>query len=282
MAKIYDTFAFFNELDLLQIRLDELSSVVDHFVLVEATRTFQKKPKPLYFTENKEKFKPYLDKIIHVVVDTYPSFFRRLRVPTTWDYDNGQKEFILEGLKEASPEDVIIVSDIDEIPLASKILEYKDRVVKNGGIYVFEQYLSNFYLNNVCTYLGDGHYNRDGFGYWRGSVMLQKKDIKTIKKTRVKRGAPDNEVTVIPEGGWHFSYMGGVDQIIKKIESWTHAEHNLPQYKNPDYILKAIYEGRSLFDTTTHFKVMDPHGPLPFPKALINNKAYADMFLPVK
>lgn len=123
---IYDCFAFFNELDLLEIRLNELDPVVDKFVLVEATRTFQKQPKPLYFEENKSRFKDFEHKIIHVVVDEYPNFFSRFRIPTPMDYDNHQKNQIIRGLKDAKPDDVIIYSDLDEIPRAEKIMQYKD------------------------------------------------------------------------------------------------------------------------------------------------------------
>ena len=70
---IYDCFTFFNEFDLLEIRLNELDSVVDKFVLVEATKTFSGKDKPLYFNENKNKFNKFLNKIIHVIVDEYPN-----------------------------------------------------------------------------------------------------------------------------------------------------------------------------------------------------------------
>jgi len=73
--RIFDCFAFFNELDLLEIRLNELDPVVDKFILVESTRTFQKQFKPLYFNENKERFKKFLPKIEHVIVDHFPTFF---------------------------------------------------------------------------------------------------------------------------------------------------------------------------------------------------------------
>jgi len=72
---IYDCFSFFNELDLLEIRLHELDPVVDKFVLVEASKTFQGKDKPLFYDENKERYKEFSEKIIHVVVDKFLVFF---------------------------------------------------------------------------------------------------------------------------------------------------------------------------------------------------------------
>lgn len=95
---VYDCFPFFNELDLLELRLRELSPVVDKFVLVEATRTFQKKEKPLVFEENKNRFSSFLDKIEHIVVGKFPGFFYKFRVPNAWDYENFQRDQISIGL----------------------------------------------------------------------------------------------------------------------------------------------------------------------------------------
>ena len=69
---VFDCFMFFNELDLLEIRLIELSELVDRFVLVEATRTHTGFQKPLYFADNKSRFASFLDRIIHVIVDDLP------------------------------------------------------------------------------------------------------------------------------------------------------------------------------------------------------------------
>ena len=112
---IYDSFAFFNELD----------PVVDKLVLVEATKVFQKQPKPLYHEVNKSRFKKFEDKIIHIVVDEYPNFFTRLRIPTSKVYDNHQKNQIIHDLKDVKPDDAIIYSALDEIPQADKITQYK-------------------------------------------------------------------------------------------------------------------------------------------------------------
>src|SRR3989344_1716902 len=84
-AKIYDCFTFFNELDLLDLKLHELADHVDKFVIVESTVTFQGNPKPLYFQENKQRFAPFLDKIIHVVVSDTPT------EGSAWDREHYQR-----------------------------------------------------------------------------------------------------------------------------------------------------------------------------------------------
>jgi len=266
---IYDGFAFFNELDLLEIRLNELDSVVDRFVLVEATRTFQKKEKPLYFELNKKRFEKFLPKIEHIIVDEYPNFFSKWRVPKTWDYDDHQKEQILRGLKNCQPEDIIIVSDVDEIPSAEKVRQF----AKVPGIKVFEQKLFYYYLNCFARKYPEPIAMVGDYMPWYGTVMLNYKDIKTIKATRLNRehhvSMPG--LTVVADGGWHFSYLGGVQKVIEKIEAYAHKEHNKAEYKDPKKIEEIIRQGGSLYNQQleTEFIKIDSS----FPMFVQKNKA---------
>ena len=136
---VYDTFTFFNELDLLEIRLNELNDVVDKFVLTEATLTFQGKPKPLYFNENKQRFKSFEGKIIHVVVDQYPEN----PADNSWIYEHHQRDMIAKGLRNCLPEDTIIVSDIDEIPDPEKVKS----TLTSDAIKIFKQRMFYYFLN---------------------------------------------------------------------------------------------------------------------------------------
>lgn len=242
---IYDCFAFFNELDLLEIRLNTLNNVVDRFVLVEATRTFQKKEKPLIFEQNKERFKAFLPKIEHVVVDRYPTFFSKWRVPKTWDYDDHQKEQILQGLKNAKPDDVVIVSDVDEIPRPELVTQYAHA----PGIKVFQQKLYYYYLNCFIKKYPEPIPLVDGYMPWYGTVMLNYRDIETIKKTRLYRENRESKanITIIPNGGWHFSYLGGAQKVIEKIEAYAHKEHNKDSFKDPKKVEEIIRKGGSLY-----------------------------------
>ena len=113
---IYDCFSFFNELDILEIRLNTLNEVVDKFVLVEAPWTFTGNPKPLYFEENKERFKLFLDKIIHIVADQPPVSPTVTERENAWIRESHQRNSINAGLNNAKNNDLIIISDLDEIP----------------------------------------------------------------------------------------------------------------------------------------------------------------------
>jgi len=251
---IYDCFPFFNELDLLELRLKELSPVVDKFVLVEATRTFQKKEKPLFFEENKERFSPYLDKITHIVVDKFPGFFYKFRVPKAWDYDNFQKDQVYRGLTDCKPDDVIIFSDLDEIPKPEKIIEYKHK----PGIKIFQQLFSNFFLNCVAVYAPNepSFIKKNGLVYWRGSVMLNYKDFTTAKQARKKRSTTGNDIFQIEEGGWHFSFLGGWKNVLEKLNAYAHTDFP-EKLKNPRYLEKLIDQGLDLFGRDYRYEFIE-------------------------
>lgn len=232
--KVYDCFTFFDELDLLEIRLRTLDEAVDHFVIVEATRTFSNRPKPLYFAENRERFDAFSSKIVHVVVDDYPEF------ETAWTYENHQRNCIERGLRDCRDDDVILISDLDEIPRPDMIRRYGSE----PGIHGFEQSNYRYYLNYFSV--------RDPVQ--RGTKMLSYRDFRhalddvrnygSCNIEKLNRGTTANKirtymkVTWIPDGGWHFSYLGGIEAIRTKIRAYSHQENNYEEYTN----LKSIQE----------------------------------------
>lgn len=271
MQKVYDCFAFFNELDLLEIRLNELDRVVDKFVIVEATKSFQKQVKPLHYQENIKRFHAFKDKIIHVVVDEYPNFFTRFRVPTAMDYDNHQKNQVIRGLKDARPDDIIIFSDLDEIPSADKILEYKSR----PGIKVFQQLFCSYFINCIAT-TGDenqGELNKDGLHYWRGTVMANFSEFDNAKSFRKKRGTQSENIVQIENGGWHFTYLGGSKNILYKINSFAHSKeskYQVDQLQDTNMLDNIISQGKDLYgrDYTYEFVELDDR----FPEYVLQHK----------
>jgi beta-1,4-mannosyl-glycoprotein beta-1,4-N-acetylglucosaminyltransferase len=206
--KIYDCFTFYNELDLLEIRLNELNDVVDKFVLVEAERSHQNKPKPLYFEENKNRYKQFLDKIIHIVVkaeefvDTH-----------TWYNERLQRNKICDGLVDLNDDDLLIISDLDEIPTKQSII-----VAKNNNVFpaVFEQLYHYYYLNTPMI-VNNSYYNY-------GSVMLKKHDF--LKNTELVRQPIKHTFHIIKNGGWHCTFLGNSDKVFDKIHNYAHNEFN--------------------------------------------------------
>lgn len=192
---IYDLTQIFNELDLLEVRLNILDKYVDRFVIGESTQTFSGKPKPLYYLENKDIFKKWEHKITHLIlpeVDT-DEVFKRTAI---------QKDYLRTALIGCSPDDVIYYGDIDEVWTPQE---------KEGKL---RQLCYSYYFNNRSS--------ED----WQGTNMVLYKNIRNLNDLRA-----DHSV-VLENGGWHFTNMGGHDQLIKKLEAYDHQEANIPWVKD--------------------------------------------------
>lgn len=124
---IYDCFPFFNELDVLEIRLNVLYDTVDYFVITEADKTHTGRHKEYIFEQNKDRFAKFLDKIIYIKVDDFPDLENSETSSdgNKWLYENYQRDAIMRGLKDCKPDDVIIISDCDEIPNPEAVKKYK-------------------------------------------------------------------------------------------------------------------------------------------------------------
>ena len=119
--KIFDCFIYFDEKDLAEIRINILKDYVDHFVICESKQNHRGEPKMLNFPL--EKFKKIKDKIIYLTFDDFPKF------ETTWERQNYQRNYLINGLKKADKNDLILFSDADEIPNPSLLIEYDYPVI---------------------------------------------------------------------------------------------------------------------------------------------------------
>lgn len=191
-GRVFDLFMYFNEADILELRLNILDPHVDYFIIGEGEETFSGNEKPFYF--DTERFKKWEDKIIHHHIKKHESssVFERARF---------QKESLLDAIPNPQPEDVIYYGDVDEI--------WKPKEVINE-VQKFQQLNYSYYLNNRSS------------EEWRGTIMGKYKDI-IVRGLNDLRAKP---YIITMQGGWHFTNMGGVEQIIKKIEAYDHQEYN--------------------------------------------------------
>ncbi len=252
---VYDCFQFFNELDMLKIRLHVMSPIVDKFVISEATETFSGLKKPLYYEENKEMFAEFADKIIHVVVDDTPQ-------GDTHDRDTFQKNAVTRGLKDCTDDDIIIFSDLDEIPNPEKIKEIlKD--FQEDKIYHFAQRLFYCYLNmeevsgNLLSYAGE--FEGVERKKWIGTKMCS---YKLLREQNLQLGElrfPERkEIGIrVEDGGWHFGYMGGKGEkdikkrVQEKVISAAHQEYNSRHVLSN--VTDQIKDGKDIFGRDAKF-----------------------------
>lgn len=207
---IYEGFMFFNELDLLEIHLQELDPVVDRFIIVESHIKHDGGPKPLYYGDNSSRFIDFKNKIIHIVTDD----IERLNENKLWcsrqERDDTNRNHIRQGLRNASPNDIFIHSDADEI-IDAKVLKEIISSFQPDKIYCFQMRLLNYYFNLQSI-------NRT----WQGSTMTRVGNLSTVKALRQERLNDRN--IMVPNGGWHFTYMGSPENILLKCNTMTDTE----------------------------------------------------------
>lgn len=201
MGKIYDGFMFFNELELLEIRLNELDQVIDKFILVESPVTHSGNPKPLYYQENAHLFKKFHDRIIHAV-------YKPPDTQDSWVRERGQRDAIRLGVPELKDGDFVIISDVDEIPSAESVEAYTSDL----GVAAFNQHLFYFWLNTFSC-------------GWAGPKAIPYHEYVKGGSLSKLRGRIDNFVPC-ERYGWHFSYLGGKEKVLHKLESYAHVEMN--------------------------------------------------------
>ena len=206
MRKI-DVVPFFNELDILEIRLNILDPYVDCFIISEATKTFSGKEKPLYYEENKDRFKKFHHKIIHNIVEdtTSPELHPYQR--DVFQKDN-IKKVILENIKD---DDIIIWSDVDEVPNPEAIAEL-ETFFEQDAIFHFAQENCMGYLNLVevggIIRAMTPDWDYEDRPRWLGTKVFGKSILEkyTLSELRSKQEKESN-YRVFP-GGWHWSYVG--------------------------------------------------------------------------
>lgn len=239
--KIYDCFTFFNELDLLEIRLEILSPYVDKFVLVEGNKTFSGELKESIFLKNKERFKKWESKIIYKFVELpklnrldkfivslanskylpkfgtnsfglnyLMSFFGIGR----WKIIFAQRDKIFSLIKNLKNEDIILFSDLDEIPDIKSKKELINLVKKNK-ILCFKHKSFLYHLNG---FVEDGWIGTRAFNF---ETLLNKfnKRFSFIRNERIQKVFDKKQRNLYFEGGWHFTYLGDLDTIFLKTKS---------------------------------------------------------------
>ncbi len=238
--KIIDCFTFFNELDLLEFRLRLLDAHVDHFLIAESNLTHSGKPKPFFFEENKQRFEPWLHKITCLQINQSAQGLDLTKKETgynpesaAWKLENGHRNALSAAGSIAGDGDIVILSDLDEIPdpfLLKKISLEKGPVVLSM--------LFHYYFFN-CQNVGVER-------WWNGSIVCSGKQFKQMTPQQLRDNR--NVYSPVPKSGWHFSYLGGLEKIKYKIQSFAHTEFNKEEFLNDENIIKAMEEGKDIFN----------------------------------
>lgn len=231
--KLFDCFLYNGEDKMLNFRLHELDCYVDKFIIVEGAYTFKGDPKPLKF--DVKKFAKFADKIIYKSCNISP-------LSNAWSNETNQRNYLKEGFRniELTTNDVIMLSDVDEIPDLTFVKQ-----IKNTPYSGVNTSFHNFYYYNI---------NCRKKGKWPGTVFINAGLFheKLNFNFDVLRNARHSFPLIgthqdYSSGGWHFSYFGDTDYIINKIKSFSHQEYNNEKYTNPEIITELIKNKKDLF-----------------------------------
>ena len=257
---IYDCFQYFNEDHMVDLRMNILNNHVDFFVISESTKTHQGGNKKLIF--NIENFKKYKHKIIYLIADYEKEKNSHNHLGGESLVEQHQRNYIINGLKRANDNDLIILSDSDEIPDMNKINQIKS----NTKFTAFSQKMFMYKLNlqNIDE------------SNWIGSKICKKKYLSTPQKLRDLKFKKypfwriDKRNLQIIKGGWHFSFLQSPHDIAKKIKSYSHGEFNTEENTNIEKINQKIKNNLDIFDRG--FKLKKINIDQNFPKYIFENK----------
>jgi len=261
--KIFDCFMYFDEDVILDLRLNTLYDYIDTFVIAEATRDHAGGRKKLNF--NLKKFSKFKDKINYLIIDDIPVDVKSKK--KNWDANHWRDQFqrnsLARGFKNCNENDLIMISDIDEIPNPDKLQEFN--IENKYACFMQRNFQSKLNLLNVSD------------KYWMGTKICQKKylkspqwlrDIKTKKRSFWKIYKP-KEPQLILDGGWHFSFLKEPKDIAKKIVSYSHQEFNKENFTNEEKIAERIKNNKDLFNRNIQYKKVEIDNS--FPKYIIKN-----------
>ena len=257
--KIFDCFMYFDEETVLELRLNILDKYVDYFVIVESSFTHKGDKRDLKF--NHQKFKKFKDKLIYITYDEEPPEIRKNLINEkdneaikSFKYienailrENGQRNEVLKGLGSAKDDDIILISDVDEIPN----LERLDLSKIHEKIFLFKQDMFYYKFNLKLPNLD-----------WTGTKGCRKKFLKSpqwlrnIKDRKYPFYRLDTffsdtkyiDIKIILNGGWHFSNLKTASEIESKLKSYLHHrefDENPLSVEEIDSLIKnkqAIYD----------------------------------------
>jgi beta-1,4-mannosyl-glycoprotein beta-1,4-N-acetylglucosaminyltransferase len=278
--KIYDCFSFYNEFDLLEIRLQELYDQVDYFVISEANTTHSGIPKNFQLLDNWERYKPWADKIIHVKVEDMPGVTEKFRInPDTgkpelwkdcWHNERHQRNCLVRGLSQCSHNDIIIMGDVDEVVRASSVEEV--RKDQKHNFWAFRMPMFNYRFNYMWV---------EPLIYQIQTVAATAQrlvgfdtfsNIREGYGTHVLANRPcvydDGVDLFLQHAGWHFSSLGNSEFVANKLKSFAHSE--LAYQADSINVDELIANNKSSLRPNARFEavILDDY----FPKSLLDNR----------
>ena len=255
--RIFDCFMYFDEEVVLDLRLNVLNEYVDYFIIVESIYTHKGEKRDLKF--DKKKFQKFENKIIYLVYEENSKKIEEVFPKDNNDEksrkyilnaalrENGQRNFIMKGLSDATDDDLVLISDVDENPnleninienIKEKIIQFRQKMF----YYKFNLYLPNTIWagTKACRkkYLLSPQWLRNvkdrKYPFYRFDTIFSKTKYMNIK--------------FIDNGGWHFSNIKTAGEIEYKLKSYLHHREFDENPMSKDQILEIIKKKQAIYD----------------------------------
>mgnify|MGYP001158731369 FL=1 len=287
--RVFDCFMYYNEDTVLELRLNYLSQFVNYFVIVESTFDHRGQKKKLNFDIN--KFINFKDKIKYFILDSQPPDIEEIKTNDSeneksskyilngYKRDHYQRKYLSKGIQCADSEDLIIISDIDEIPKLENINLEK---VKNN-LLLFNQKMCYYKFN-----LFQENYNWVGSRACKKKKLINPQWLRDVKPKKYPIWRLDNlfsnfkynNIKFVEDGGWHFSYLNTPELIEQKLKSYTHhreydlnpigLENIAKRIKNRESVYNLSIDKRvNKFSSGVKLKILEENE---LPKYLVENK----------
>ena len=257
---VFDCFQYFNEDHILDLRFNILNQYVDFFVISESTKNHQGKEKKLNFKIN--NFKRFEKKIIYLVANPNNNLINKNHKYGHSMIEQHQRDYLANGLTRSQNNDLILISDSDEIPNLSLLNKLK----KNKKYFCFSQKAYCYSLNLHNPFESN----------WMGTRACLKKDLVSPHKLRQIKfkkypfwRLDKKNIQVVENGGWHFSYLTKLDKISEKIKSFSHDEFNVPENTEAKHLQQKI---DAYIHPTNNNKLTKVKIDNSFPKYIIDNQ----------
>jgi len=257
MVRFVDCFIFNDELDLLEFRFEEHDSFTDLFILIESSKTFSGKPKPLHASSNIERFHRWAHKLIVIVINE-----KLIEKKHGFGLEEFSRHIGIQKIKDLldknilNPDDILsVVSDVDEIYDEDEILKIKKPSGEDGALSHPIRPLLRFHYYSLKI-------GRPSNMHWspqKRLKIIRAKDLKefTIEEIQHKTGPLRDKEKM----GWHLSYFGGVEMVRKKLSEFSHSSmKNVREcIDNPELIRQRIENNEDILGRSWEkLVVMEP------------------------
>ncbi len=244
---MYDLFMLNDELDWLEIRLHTLAPFVDYFVILESPVTFTGLEKKLVLRENWDRFKEWHGQIIYKEVENMP-----VGAPRTWDLEDFQRNaLVVQGLRSEKGEergarvgDVLIVSDVDEIPRPISVVLLREcRTQKRVTIRTqFYYYAFQFRHKGV-------EWSHPQATVYVGANTILPADLRNGEGRNLHLFGTWWEKADLWNGGWHCSTcFETLGEVLSKMRSFSHVGLNAEEFRDRTRIVDRVRKGLDLWD----------------------------------